>query len=198
MTCDGLPPVTASNSSTSDVFPAWVVKAPTASHTDRAASRFSDACLIYRDWPLHCGSGQCTICAVASTRPVGRKRTNDGEAPSLSTLAKSLTILDALALTPSSEGRSHADLAAELGLRRSTLYRYLATMESQGLVEPVGDSRYRLGPRILALAAAAADERSFVSEAKEFVNALATATGETAHATIYDNGEVVTVEIADG
>ena len=109
-----------------------------------------------------------------------------------------LGILDALSMAPASEGRSHADLAAELGLRRSTLYRYLACLETEGLIEPAAENRYRLGPRIFALAASAGDDRSFAREAKTFVNALATISGETAHATIYDNGEVVTVEIADG
>jgi DNA-binding IclR family transcriptional regulator len=126
--------------------------------------------------------------------------TTDGARPdSLLTLRRSLEILDALAAAPTRRGLSHATLARQLGFQRSTLYRYLATLEAVGLVESdAATHRYRLGPRLLVLGAAALGERGFPRFAKGFVNELAASTGETAHAAVYDAGYSVTVEIADG
>src|SRR4051794_16883140 len=118
---------------------------------------------------------------------------------SLLTLSRSVAILDALAATPAARGLSHATLARQLHVQRSTLYRYLAALEELGLVEADADThRYRLGPRLLVLGAAALGEHAFLRHAKGFVNEIAAATGETAHAAVYDQGQSVTLEIADG
>jgi IclR family KDG regulon transcriptional repressor len=118
---------------------------------------------------------------------------------SLLTLERSLMILDSIAAAPNSRGLGHAAIARQLGFQRSTLYRYLSTLEALGLVESDRDThRYRLGPRLLVLGAAALGERSFTRYTKEFVNQLAARTGETAHATVFDLGCSVTVDIADG
>jgi IclR family KDG regulon transcriptional repressor len=118
---------------------------------------------------------------------------------SLLTLERSFAILDAIAATPASRGLGHATLARQLGFQRSTLYRYLATLEQLGLVEADrGTHRYRLGKRLLVLGSAALGERPFTRYTKEFVNELAAATGETAHAAVYHAGCSVTVDIADG
>lgn len=118
---------------------------------------------------------------------------------SLLTLERSLSILDVIAAAPTGRGLGHAAIARQLGFQRSTLYRYLATLEALGLVESDRDThRYRLGPRLLVLGAAALGEKSFTRYTKEFVNQLAVRTGETAHASVFDAGCSVTVDIADG
>ena len=76
-------------------------------------------------------------------------------------------ILDALAATPASRGLSHAMLARQLHVQRSTLYRYLAALVQLGLVETDADAhRYRLGPRLLVLGAAALGEHAFLRHAR--------------------------------
>jgi DNA-binding IclR family transcriptional regulator len=125
----------------------------------------------------------------------------DGARPAglLLTLVKGLSILTALAEAPSPRGLSHAALARQLKFQRSTLYRYLSCLQELGFVEEADEShRYRLGPRLVVLGAVAFGERGFTRQAKRFVNELAAATGETAHATILDDDHAVTVEIADG
>ena len=117
----------------------------------------------------------------------------------LQTLARGLEILDALAVAPTGRGVSHATLARQLGFQRSTLYRYLACLQSQGYVEPAdGARRYRLGSRARVLGLAALNEHDFARFARAFVDELAASTGETAHATVLDQGQPVTVELADG
>jgi IclR family transcriptional regulator, KDG regulon repressor len=118
---------------------------------------------------------------------------------SLLTLIRGLAIIDAIAAGPADRGVSHASLARQLGFQRSTLYRYLGCLQELGFVEPADEGgRYRLGPKVLAVAAAKLREKSFPRLAKGYVNGLSDGTGETAHATIYDDGESVTLEIADG
>jgi DNA-binding IclR family transcriptional regulator len=117
----------------------------------------------------------------------------------LQTLVRGLAILDALAAAPAGRGVSHATLARQLGFQRSTLYRYLACLQAQGYVEPAdGPRRFRLGSRARVLGLAALHEHDFARLARGFVDELAAAIGETAHATVFDQGQPVTVEIADG
>lgn len=117
----------------------------------------------------------------------------------LQTLVRGLAILDALAAAPAGRGVSHATLARQLGFQRSTLYRYLACLQAQGYVEPAdGARRFRLGSRARVLGLAALHEHDFARFARAFVDELAASTGETAHATVLDQGQPVTVELADG
>jgi DNA-binding IclR family transcriptional regulator len=115
----------------------------------------------------------------------------------LMTLQRGLGLLEILASAPSSRGLDHAALAKRSGLSRSTLYRYLAVLEEGGYLESIaGSSRYRLGPRILYLAATM-HQREFAELARDDVRELMTLTGETAHATVYDHPYSVTVLIAE-
>jgi len=119
--------------------------------------------------------------------------------PTLLTLNRGLAILDLLATCRNAAGMTHAQIADRLRFRKSTLYRYLANLQGQRYVELVEDTPcYRLGPKALGLAAAAVRQRGFEASAQGFVDALAAATGEMAHATVFDNGDSVTVAIADG
>ena len=116
----------------------------------------------------------------------------------LHTLARGLSILEAMAASPTRQGLSQAALARQLGFQRSTLYRYLACLQELGYVEATDNARYRLGTRVLVLGAASHQERGFPRYTRKFVEALAQATGETAHATIYDQGQAVTIELSEG
>jgi IclR family acetate operon transcriptional repressor len=118
---------------------------------------------------------------------------------SLLTLTRGLAIMELLGRAPDGDGVTHSAIAEQLHFQKSTLYRYLACLQTAGYVETVGDTfRYRLGPRVFTLASEALRQRDFPGAAKEFVEALAAATGETAHATVFDRGEAVTVVMADG
>lgn len=116
---------------------------------------------------------------------------------SLVTLRRGLALLEALAAAPSTRGLDHATLARRVGFQRSTLYRYLAFLQEAGFVEEAQRSgRYRLGPRVLYLAATM-HQREFSELAREYVNTLRHRTGETAHATVYDHPYSVTVLISE-
>lgn len=125
----------------------------------------------------------------------GDERANGRD--TLVTLRRGLGLLETLAAAPSTRGLDHAALAKRTGFQRSTLYRYLACLEEAGFVEEVGRTgRYRLGPRLLYLAATM-HQREFGELAREYVEELRRATGETAHATVYDHPYSVTILIAE-
>jgi len=116
----------------------------------------------------------------------------------LATLERGLSILEALASVSPSRGLDHATLARRLDFSRSTLYRYLACLQDAGYIEEAeGAGRFRLGTRILFLAAVT-HGREFSDCARDAVRDLAASTGETAHATVYDYPYSVTVQIESG
>ena len=117
---------------------------------------------------------------------------------SLATLRRGLDILEELATASSTRGLDHATLGRRLGLSRSTLYRYLACLQQAGYIEDaVEPGRYRLGARIIYLAAVT-HGREFSDLARDAVRELAAATGQTAHATVYDHPHSVTIQIDSG
>lgn len=116
---------------------------------------------------------------------------------SLITLARGLTILEALTDAPA-EGMTHAALAAHLGLHRSTLYRYLGALQELGFVEAVeGVARFRLGQRAVQMSSTASRQKAFRQLAKRYVNQAAAMTGEAVHATVFIKGYAVTVTVAE-
>src|SRR3954465_9653681 len=72
------------------------------------------------------------------------------------------------------------DIAAELGVHKSTAFRVRAALESRRLVEQDGDrGRYRLGVGNLRLAGATTARLDLVTEGRPVCRQLATDTGGT-------------------
>ncbi len=77
------------------------------------------------------------------------------------------------------------EIAADLGVHKSTAFRLLATLESHRLVEQDGDrGRYRLGVGNLRLAGATTARLDLVTEARPVCLQLAADTGETVNITV--------------
>ncbi len=73
------------------------------------------------------------------------------------------------------------ELTHSLLLPRSTVYRCLNTLESHGIVRRIASGAYRLGPRLLALAAKVAavpEEQRLAAFAQPHLDRLAATTGE--------------------
>jgi DNA-binding IclR family transcriptional regulator len=72
------------------------------------------------------------------------------------------------------------ELAAELGVHKSTAFRLAATLEGRRLVEQTTErGKYRLGVGILRLAGATTARLDVVQESRPVCRSLAAATGET-------------------
>src|SRR6476469_2874707 len=94
---------------------------------------------------------------------------------------RAITSLELLAR----EGESSVtEIAAQLGVHKSTAFRLLATLEGHRLVEQVNDrGRYRLGVGNLRLAGATTAPRDGVSEARPLTRQTRADTGETVNMT---------------
>ncbi len=91
-------------------------------------------------------------------------------------------------------------ICTSLGMPKRTVYRYLNTLLALGMVEMTGhqSGSYRLGPAVEELAVRSSRQREFLRRSVEHVDALAQATGQLVHCTVFDQGSVVTVAVASG
>src|SRR2546423_1752113 len=79
------------------------------------------------------------------------------------------------------------DVAERAALPKSTAARLLGSLAREGVVEQVpGESRYRLGPRMLTLAAGLRPTRSLIGLARPQLAALAATVGEVARPSLPD------------
>lgn len=116
----------------------------------------------------------------------------------LTTLDKGLTILETLA-AHQSDGLTLTELGRAIGMHRSTLFRFLATLRARGYVErdPATD-RYRLGVGALTLTAAFLNNLDLRQIARPFLQDLCDQTQELVHLTRLDRDEVVTIDRIEG
>ncbi|WP_433502575.1 IclR family transcriptional regulator [Pseudonocardia halophobica] len=87
------------------------------------------------------------------------------------------------------------EIATELGVHKSTVFRLLATLEARGLVEQHTErGRYRLGYGVVQLAAGAtkADDLSLLS--RPVCRQLAETVHETVNVTVHDGRAVISID----
>ena len=90
------------------------------------------------------------------------------------------------------------EVAERVELPKSTVARLLGSLVREGVVEQVpGDTRYRLGARIVTLAASVVPLRSMVTLARPFLVELASALGEVAGLSVADGFAVHYVDQVD-
>ena len=109
---------------------------------------------------------------------------------------RALTILEVLAR----HGEAGVtEVAAELGVHKSTAFRLVATLEAHRLVEQSGDrGKYRLGVGVLRLAGATAARLDVVQEARSVCRQLAAATGETVNITVLSESSALYLDQVAG
>ncbi|KWX59608.1 IclR family transcriptional regulator [Mycobacterium sp. NAZ190054] len=91
------------------------------------------------------------------------------------------------------------EIAAELGVHKSTVSRLVAALEARGYVEQVSErGKYRLGFAIPRLAHVAAGQIDLVKIGQEACDALSTEVGETANLAVLDQDRVVNIVEAIG
>jgi DNA-binding IclR family transcriptional regulator len=91
-------------------------------------------------------------------------------------LDRAVAILDAV----EHGARTHAAVVRATGLSRTTAHRLLKSLEAHSLLEHVDGRGYRLGPRLLKLAALSLQEPSLRDAAHPALERLAATTGESA------------------
>lgn len=112
------------------------------------------------------------------------------------------TVHRALQILESFEGeaevRGVSELAARLGVHRSTASRLVATLEARDFLERVpGSDVFRLGPRLGRLGLLASRHRDLVDAARQTMEEFASRTGETVTLAIRDGDDAITIAQLD-
>ncbi|WP_256103890.1 IclR family transcriptional regulator [Streptomyces sp. ODS05-4] len=109
------------------------------------------------------------------------------------TVDRALSILPLLARGPADLGQ----VAAALGVHKSTALRLLRTLHEHGLVYRQEDQRYRLGARLFALAQEAVENLDVREVAHPHLVRLGEQTGHTVHLAVHEDGEVLYIDKVD-
>jgi len=114
-------------------------------------------------------------------------------ASSVKTVDRLVNILDCFSQEQS--GWSLAELSAHLGLPKSTLHRFLVSLESHNILRrDPADKLWRLGYRLVTWGELAAESTGLRHVALPIMHDLVAATGETVVLTVYQDQEVVCIE----
>ena len=116
---------------------------------------------------------------------------------SVQTVDRALQLL--LAFDREEQELGVTELAAKVGVHKSTASRLAATLAGRGFLErPPGSDAFRLGPELGRLGLLALGERDLVSLARPGMERLAGETGETVNLAILDRDEAVNVAQVEG
>lgn len=108
--------------------------------------------------------------------------TVDGSNGTVQSVDRAMTILEILARNGDT---GVTEIAAHLGVHKSTAFRLLATLEIHRMVEQLGErGLYRLGVGNLRLAGATTARLDVVTEARDVSRQLAASSGETVNVAI--------------
>ena len=86
------------------------------------------------------------------------------------------------------------DLMKECELPRPSLYRMLAGLKAEGLIQQTQDKRYRPGPELISLARKALAGQDIRTLARPALERLRDATGETVHLAVRIGDEMVYID----
>lgn len=104
-------------------------------------------------------------------------------------LSRGLDILDALA--HSREGLTAEGLGAQLGIHRSSVYRYLNCLTARALAEKGLAGTFHCGPRILDLASVVLERMDLRTKARPLLDDLCERTQATVHLCRLHGSEVI-------
>jgi len=124
-------------------------------------------------------------------------RTGSPATRRVASVARALAVLDALAEGAAELGTN--DIARRTRINASTVSRLLATLVDAGLVEHVEvTGRYRLGLRLVQLGNAVVERLDLRDLAREQLETLVAATGETATLSAPGEGVAITIDFVPG
>ncbi|WP_051943070.1 IclR family transcriptional regulator [Streptacidiphilus rugosus] len=116
---------------------------------------------------------------------------SNGESP-VQSVDRAVTILELLARTGES---GVTEIAAELGVHKSTAFRLAAALELRGLLEQSGErGKYRLGLGLVRLAGAATVRLDLSQQSRPVCERLAAELGETINVAVLDRDAAVNID----
>lgn len=126
---------------------------------------------------------------------IARKRVSSSQGTQL--IDRSVAILDLLSVAGPA-GMTSTEIGEAAGLKAPTARRIIAALESHSLIERGAKWRYRLGLRLLTLAAAASDRSGARDAARMSLMRLASETGDTAFLMVRQGFNTVCLDRQDG
>jgi DNA-binding IclR family transcriptional regulator len=90
--------------------------------------------------------------------------------------------------------RTHADVVEATGLTRTTAHRMIKALEAHGMIAFQGGYGYRLGPRLLQIAAASLQDIQLRAVGHPALERLARVTGESAQLYVGSAGERLCID----
>jgi DNA-binding IclR family transcriptional regulator len=121
-----------------------------------------------------------------------RNAVSNGGVSAVQSVDRALTVLEILARSGET---GVTEIAAELGVHKSTAFRLVSALESRGMVEQVADrGKYRLGYGVLRLAGVASASLDVIRLSRPFAEQLASDLGETVNLTVLWQHEVLYVD----
>lgn len=108
--------------------------------------------------------------------------------------------LDIITLVSSKrDGLGVTEIANQIDINKSSVYRILSTMAQYGYIEQDRESgRYKLGYKFLEISSKLLESIDLRTEAKPYLKELENETNEVIHLVVYDQGEVVYIEKLEG
>jgi IclR family transcriptional regulator, KDG regulon repressor len=114
----------------------------------------------------------------------------------IESVAKALTILKLFKTNKTKWGVT--EIARELDMQKSTVYRLLTTMQEFGFVRKNEDgSAYSLGLSLFELGSVVSNNFNFRDIAVSYMHKLAEQCGETVHLGIFSDHEVISIEAVE-
>lgn len=121
---------------------------------------------------------------------------NASAASTVQSVDRAITVMEILARMGEA---GVTELAAELGVHKSTAFRLLAALERRSLVEQQhGRGKYRLGTGILRLAGATTSRLDLVQESRGVSRQLAQQLGETVNIAVLSDGAALYMDQVSG
>jgi DNA-binding IclR family transcriptional regulator len=97
------------------------------------------------------------------------------------------------------EGVGVTELASNLDLNKSSIFRLLSTLVDHGFIEQNPETKkYRLGYKYLELSSMLLESIDLRTQAKSFLEELESYTNEVIHLVVYDQGEAIYIEKLEG
>ncbi|MFB8275436.1 IclR family transcriptional regulator [Nocardia colli] len=119
-----------------------------------------------------------------------------GRAAAVQSVDRALLVLEIIAKLGQA---GVTEIAAELGVHKSTVSRLITVLESRGYVEQLSDrGKYRLGFSIVRLAGSTSAQVDLVGQSQGACNALAAETGETTNIAVLDGNRIINIVEAAG
>jgi IclR family KDG regulon transcriptional repressor len=112
-------------------------------------------------------------------------------------VGRAMEVIDIVSTNKSGVGVT--EIASQMDINKSSVYRILNTLEEYGFIEQnVESGKYKLGYKFLEISSRLLDSMDLRTEAAPFLQSLEDYTNEVIHLVVYDQGEVVYLEKLEG